>query len=198
MSSIVCLDASAAPKVATPVFLQRRFTRPLKDSYECPTCNKVLEIQTLDDEKRGYISGCKYVQCTHANTEYEEWPKKFQWVTEWYWPTSDDDDDQEPAASEHIDSDNIAVYRLGMRSYPIPDPSYPSYPGHPSYPVSPFYLVRSLATLDTRPVDEHTQPSKKRKQELQAGPVKRRRVEVIDLTLSPGSSQDLPIDLDEE
>ena len=53
------------------------------------------------------------LQCRHEDTPYEDWPKKFQWVTETYWATSDDDNDQEPAASKYLDPDDIAVYHLG-------------------------------------------------------------------------------------
>ncbi|KAI1783857.1 hypothetical protein LXA43DRAFT_1102036 [Ganoderma leucocontextum] len=261
---------SVAPKVTvTPLFPQRRFTQPLKGSYECPTCNTVLQIQTCDDEKRGYLSGCKYVQCTHENTRYEEWPKKFQWVTEWYWATSEDDDDQEPAASKFLDPDNIAVYHLGECAFggchltklhrdckrrfcnfhcratgncsvachhpdgttsaspPTPSiPATPATPATPSVPSSPSKpptssTLSTLSTLSTPSTPSspskpptssirstHPTPSapqsvgphaqslrKKRKQEPQVKSIKRRHLEVIDLTL-PGSSRDDPIDLD--
>ncbi|KAI0715458.1 hypothetical protein C8T65DRAFT_738560 [Cerioporus squamosus] len=62
---------------------QRCYTKPKKSRYECPVCRKPLEIRRCNNPK--YVMyGCKYVECKDHATPYEGWPKRFQWVTNWY------------------------------------------------------------------------------------------------------------------
>ncbi|KAI0716949.1 hypothetical protein C8Q76DRAFT_795190 [Earliella scabrosa] len=74
--------------------MQRRrvYTIPLKEHYSCALCAKSLLIRTCERVNL-LMYGCKYIECTHSKTPYEGWPKKFEWVTSWFY------DDEDPASS---------------------------------------------------------------------------------------------------
>ncbi|KAI0691399.1 hypothetical protein C8T65DRAFT_699740 [Cerioporus squamosus] len=62
---------------------RRCYTKPAKSQYVCPVCKKPLTIRRCMNAKYA-MYGCMYVQCTKHLAPYEDWPKRFEWVTNWY------------------------------------------------------------------------------------------------------------------